>query len=100
MADRFEQNEEKETNDKNAVKRSVKNVMGIPTVVSSLGNLSDNNVCVIFIPGNPGVIEFYDVFLERLYERSAKRLPVIGIAQGGETMTSLLTYEGTIFYIG
>lgn len=37
---------------------------------------------ILFIPGNPGAIEFYDKFLENLFEQC--NIPVIGISHAGD----------------
>lgn len=65
--------------------KNVVNVMGIPTVVACIGEISNSDACGILIPGNPGIIEFYDVFLTKLYEDFGPKLPIIGLAQAGNS---------------
>ena len=69
--------------DKASVYRKVVRVDGIPTVVSQVGNLEASKDCIVLLTGNPGLIEFYDVFISRLHVASSNRLPVIGVAQAG-----------------
>ena len=56
-------------------------IMGSETIISSIGNYKDSDVVLLFIPGNPGIIDVYDVFLEELYR--ALQIPVVGISHGG-----------------
>lgn len=66
--------------------RHVKKIMGSNTVISRFGAVTKRcNYCIIFIPGNPGIIEFYDVFLLKLHQLTGCRVPVIGIAQAGHS---------------
>jgi len=36
---------------------------------------------IVFIPGNPGIIEFYDSFLQQLYENCG--IPIFGVSYAG-----------------
>ena len=56
-------------------------MMGSQTVISSIGDYKNSDLMLMFIPGNPGVIGFYDVFLEELYR--LLKVPIVGISHGG-----------------
>jgi len=69
------------------VKHRVENVFGYSTVVASIGFDDELQVVdgtkniIVLIPGNPGLIEFYQVFMKRLYE--LKSIPIIGFSHAG-----------------
>ena len=65
------------------VKKQVKTISGSSTVISSLGSVNRSNLCIVFIPGNPGIIEFYDVFLSKLHKMCDRKVPVYGVAHAG-----------------
>ena len=72
------------------LKREVKTICESSTVISSFGDLKKaNKRCIVFVPGNPGIIEFYDVFLTELHKLTNYEVPVYGIAQGGTETFSL-----------
>lgn len=56
-------------------------IMGSETIISSIGNYKKSDVVLLFIPGNPGIIDVYDMFLEELYR--TLQIPVVGISHGG-----------------
>ena len=56
-------------------------MMGSQTVISSIGDYKNSDLMLMFIPGNPGVIGFYDVFFEELYR--LLKVPIVGISHGG-----------------
>ncbi|XP_070533901.1 lipid droplet-associated hydrolase-like [Ptychodera flava] len=47
----------------------------------------EHDVLVLVIPGNPGVVGFYELFMETLYEASGRQVPVWGISHAGHEMT-------------
>lgn len=66
------------------VQHEVVLVNGIPTRVSSATpDEETTNVAIVVIPGNPGCIGFYDVFISSLFEAGRRRLPVYGISHAG-----------------
>ncbi|KAJ3554645.1 hypothetical protein NM688_g2999 [Phlebia brevispora] len=51
------------------------------------------DTCLIFIPGNPGIVEFYTPFLTALHEKSDERLCVLAHAHVGHTEGLHKTYD-------
>jgi len=68
----------------NGIQHSALNINNIMTWVSFiLPACKDNSDTVILvIPGNPGAIEFYDRFIEHLFDKC--NLPIFGISHAGE----------------
>lgn len=66
-------------------------VHGIPTHVVTCGRWLDEPLpdkdsrkfLILFIPGNPGVIEYYIEFLKALYEGLQRAIPIWGISHAG-----------------
>lgn len=66
------------------IERKVIPVNGIPTVISVLQSKEKSpKLSVVVIPGNPGLVEYYDVFITSLYEASGKSLAIYGISHAG-----------------
>lgn len=60
-------------------------VSGIPTVVSKLLPLSgSSDFAVVVIPGNPGLIEYYDQFISSLFQAGGEKLHIYGISHAGK----------------
>ena len=66
-----------------SIQHSALNIQGVMTWVSFiLPALKDKSDTVILvIPGNPGAIEFYDRFIEQLYQDCG--MPIFGISHAG-----------------
>ncbi|XP_006813019.1 lipid droplet-associated hydrolase-like [Saccoglossus kowalevskii] len=45
------------------------------------------DVLVLLIPGNPGIVGFYEDFMLTLYDASSRRVPVWGISHAGHELT-------------
>ncbi|XP_052762494.1 lipid droplet-associated hydrolase-like isoform X1 [Mya arenaria] len=59
-------------------------ILGMPTCLLKYGKVqSDTQTVILVIPGNPGVIEYYDCFMEELYRRLEGRVPVWGVSHAG-----------------
>ncbi|XP_074656482.1 lipid droplet-associated hydrolase-like [Tubulanus polymorphus] len=58
---------------------------GIPTHVMKYGKLDLNpdKYLILVIPGNPGIIEYYEHYMEELFTQSNCQIPVWGIAHAG-----------------
>lgn len=69
-------------------------VGGIPTVVSKiLPSNSYSDCAIVVIPGNPGLIEYYDDFISSLFEASGEKLPIYGISHAGTNSILKLFFE-------
>lgn len=64
-------------------------VLGLPTKVLTWGKgltepfRSDETELVILVPGNPGLVEFYEEFLESIWEDFDRNIPVWTVGYGG-----------------
>jgi len=66
----------------NTIKHSTVNINNILSWVSYINPIeNESEYVIIFIPGNPGIIEFYDRFLEEIYKRC--QIPVFGLSYPG-----------------
>ncbi len=81
MADKMQQS--KASSDSLEVHKSVEDVAGSPTLCFNIGQDSPSDYCGVVITGNPGLIEFYEVFMQRLHKASKCRLQVVGVSQAG-----------------
>ena len=66
------------------VHKSVENVANSPTLVFHIGRESHSEYCAVMVTGNPGMIEFYEVFMLQLHKASSCHLEVVGISQAGK----------------
>ena len=65
--------------------KEVVSVNGLPTVVSKI--LPQNNIqkhVIVLIPGNPGLVEFYDVFITTLFDSLRGQFPLYAISHAGK----------------
>lgn len=60
---------------------------GLPSVAHALWwpSQNDSSTCMIFIPGNPGLLDWYTPFLSAIHEKSGKRLNIVAHAFVGHT---------------
>ncbi|KAH3740223.1 lipid droplet-associated hydrolase-like [Dreissena polymorpha] len=59
-------------------------VLGMPTSVLQIGTVTkETKHAFLVIPGNPGVIEFYKSFMEKLYDNYQGTIPVLGVSHAG-----------------
>ena len=57
---------------------------GVRTVLSKiLPQRKIHKYVIVVIPGNPGLIEFYDDFITSLFEALQGQLPVFGVSHAG-----------------
>ncbi|XP_046862073.1 lipid droplet-associated hydrolase-like isoform X2 [Xenia sp. Carnegie-2017] len=83
MADNVEIQESAESK----VCKEVRNIDGIPTLISyacvESFDLKKCTKAVVVIPGNPGLVRFYDCFIASLFKACERRYPVFGIQHAG-----------------
>ncbi|XP_013413468.1 lipid droplet-associated hydrolase-like [Lingula anatina] len=62
---------------------------GVPTHVLKCGDVKKGNpsgnepFLAVIIPGNPGIVGYYEEFMDKLYTLSNKRLPVWAVSHAG-----------------
>ncbi len=69
------------------VVKQVQSFNGIPSLISKIHaenfDISKCKKAVVLIPGNPGIIRFYDSFLESLFIECKGEIPMFGIQHAG-----------------
>ncbi len=65
------------------VHKSVEDVAEAPTLCLQVGKNSRSDYCVVVVTGNPGLIEFYEVFMLQIHKISQCQLQVMGVSQAG-----------------
>jgi len=75
--------------------KKVCQLMGSWTTVESYGDYKTASECILVIPGNPGLIKFYDDYLLHLHK--LLKLPTVGVSHGGHLPA--LEYSGTCNYL-
>lgn len=72
------------------VRHDVVLINGVHTKIScAMPEVDNEQVCVIVIPGNPGSIEFYDIFIEVLFKECGKKIPIYGVGHAGKQVQTL-----------
>lgn len=60
-------------------------VNGLPTVISKiLPRCRIHKFVIVVIPGNPGLVEFYDVFVTSLFNSLKGQWPIYAISHAGK----------------
>ncbi|XP_077990763.1 lipid droplet-associated hydrolase-like [Glandiceps talaboti] len=54
---------------------------------SPSAHCKDHDVLALLIPGNPGVVGFYELFMETLYDASGRSVPIWAISHAGHEIT-------------
>jgi len=60
-------------------------VEGITTEFYIKRASKEHNLKIVVIPGNPGIIDFYEPFIELLYEKLGQLYDIIGVAHAGHS---------------
>ena len=72
------------------VSKEVQNINGVPSLISKIHarnfDITKCKEAVVLIPGNPGIIRFYDAFLESLFEECDGRFAMFAIQHAGTTL--------------
>ncbi|XP_074608459.1 lipid droplet-associated hydrolase-like isoform X2 [Acropora palmata] len=64
-------------------------VNGLPTVISKiLPRCRIHKFVIVVIPGNPGLVEFYDVFVTSLFNSLKGQWPIYAISHAGHSPTT------------
>ena len=81
-----------------SVKHKAIRINGVPTRVSSVvPDKADNDVAIVVIPGNPGSIGFYDIFISTLFQASGGKFAIYGVSHAGMLSGYALTYILNVF---
>ena len=75
------------------IHKSVEDVAESPSLVLHIGKESNSKFCAVVITGNPGMIEFYEIFMLHLHKASKCHLQVMGISQAGKSTVLLSKYQ-------
>lgn len=66
-----------------SVKHEIALINGVATRISSARS-AEENTCIVVIPGNPGGIGFYDIFISTIFQAGKGRFSVYGISHAGK----------------
>lgn len=80
--------------------KEVVTVNGMPTVISKI--LPQSNIhknVIVVIPGNPGLVEFYDDFVSTLFNSLNGKWPVYAISHAGKNQNEMLLHFADIGYL-
>lgn len=81
------------------MKEGYVDIQGIPTKVMCWGKwIEDDNKdldeVILCIPGNPGVCQFYTLFMETLHKKTGRIAWVLGHAGHSEPSDGCIKFEG------
>lgn len=65
-----------------SVKHEIALINGVATRISSARS-AEENTCIVVIPGNPGGIGFYDIFISTIFQAGKGRFSVYGVSHAG-----------------
>ena len=57
-----------------------------------------HDTVIVVIPGNPGIIDFYDVYLESLFRASGCKVPVYGVEHAGIFVVLIRSCISSFFF--
>ena len=72
----------------NLVKHEIALINGVATRISSAMS-TEENICIVVIPGNPGGIGFYDIFISTMFQAGKGKCSVYGVSHAGRSQTTL-----------
>ncbi|KAI3653599.1 hypothetical protein MP228_001546 [Amoeboaphelidium protococcarum] len=73
------------------MKKTLWQIGGFRTQINVIEAVNQScSVLLFFIPGNPGVIDFYDQFLQSIHQKCDQRLNVIGVQHAKHTKESFI----------
>ena len=71
------------------VKHEIALINGVATRISSARS-AEENTCIVVIPGNPGGIGFYDIFISTIFHAGKGKFSVYGISHAGKIKLELV----------
>lgn len=72
-----------------SVKHEIALINGVATRISSAMSTAED-LCFVVIPGNPGGIGFYDVFISTIFQAGRGKYSVYGVSHAGMIYTKFL----------
>ena len=72
----------------NPVKHEIALINGVATRISSAMS-TEENICIVVIPGNPGGIGFYDIFISTIFQAGKGKYSVYGVSHAGRSQTTI-----------
>ena len=65
------------------VRHEIALINGVATRIASARS-TEENICLVVIPGNPGGIGFYDIFISTIFQAGKGRYSVYGVSHAGK----------------
>ena len=76
-------------NSNSTVKHEIALINGVATRIASARS-TEENLCIVVIPGNPGGIGFYDIFISTIFQAGKGKYSVYGVSHAGMVKTLLI----------
>lgn len=81
---RRKENRESMNNNSNlSVRHEIALINGVATRIASARSIEEN-ICIVVIPGNPGGIGFYDIFISTIFQAGKGKYSVYGVSHAGK----------------
>ena len=71
-----------------SVKHEIALINGVATRIASARSIEEN-ICIVVIPGNPGGIGFYDIFISTIFQAGKGKYSVYGVSHAGKVNINL-----------
>ena len=75
-----------------SVKHEIALINGVATRISSAMSTAED-LCFVVIPGNPGGIGFYDIFISTIFQAGKGKYSVYGVSHAGKIYTKFIKME-------
>lgn len=66
-----------------SVRHEIALINGVATRIASARSIEEN-ICIVIIPGNPGGIGFYDIFISTIFQAGKGKYSVYGVSHAGK----------------
>lgn len=70
------------------VKHEIALINGVATRIASARS-TEENLCIVVIPGNPGGIGFYDIFISTIFQAGKGKYSVYGVSHAGMAFNTI-----------
>lgn len=75
-------------NSNSPVKHEIALINGVATRIASARS-TEENLCIVVIPGNPGGIGFYDIFISTIFQAGKGKYSVYGVSHAGMAFNTI-----------